>query len=60
MIFARVQASEEKMRAIQLAVIAEFKLMLHERKEITSSSRWSKVYIFILRIFKRIYVHVEC
>jgi FF domain len=48
MIFSRVQAAEEKMRAIQLAAIAEFKSMLHERNEITSNSRWSKVYTYIM------------
>lgn len=50
--FARVRAAEEKVRAIQLAAIAEFKSMLRERKEITSKSRWSKVDVlfFIMTI----------
>ncbi|KAJ4784305.1 Pre-mRNA-processing protein 40C [Rhynchospora pubera] len=39
----KVQAAEEKVRAIHLAAIAEFKSMLCERNEITSKSRWSKV-----------------
>jgi transcription elongation regulator 1 len=42
-IFHRVKSIEEKVQSVRNAVIAEFKSMLRESKDITSTSRWTKV-----------------
>ncbi|XP_052133709.1 pre-mRNA-processing protein 40C isoform X1 [Oryza glaberrima] len=39
----KVKSIEEKVQSVRNAVIAEFKSMLRESKDITSTSRWTKV-----------------
>jgi len=40
-----VKAVQEKVQSMRKAVIADFKSMLQENKDITSTCRWAKVSI---------------
>lgn len=44
-LLSRVKAVQEKVQSMRKAVIADFKSMLRESKDITSTSRWAKVSI---------------
>ncbi|XP_073112719.1 pre-mRNA-processing protein 40C isoform X2 [Elaeis guineensis] len=39
----KVKAAEEKMQAIRMAAVTSFKSMLRDNKDITTTSRWSRV-----------------
>ena len=44
-LLSRVKAVQEKVQSMRKAVIADFKSMLRESKDITSTCRWAKVSI---------------
>jgi hypothetical protein len=46
-LLSRVKAIQEKVKSMRKAVVADFKSMLRESKDITSTSRWTKVCILL-------------
>jgi hypothetical protein len=46
-LLSRVKAIQEKVKSMRKAVVADFKSMFRESKDITSTSRWTKVCILL-------------